>query len=147
MKTTTLLAGLATLVAIALVAAPVARADDNRDSDPNSRNYHYQVTVKAGQEVLARDHHNWTRQCKAQDNPPITVTRKPASGTVEVRAGDFEVKRSLGGNDVCFGRTMPGNGVFYKAGATPGADSFHYQVVSGTKTKIVLEFEVQVTVE
>jgi hypothetical protein len=147
MRPTTLFSATPWLLAMAIGAAPVIRADDAKDSDANSRNYHYKVTVKAGEEILAHDHHNWTRQCKAEDNPPVTVTRQAASGKVEVRSGDFEVKRSLTGNEVCFGKTMPGNGVFYKAGATPGQDSFHYQVVSGVKTRVVLEFEVQVTIE
>jgi hypothetical protein len=147
MKTTTLLARLASIVAIALVTAPVVRAaDEAQEPDPNAKTGHLRVTVKAGEEVLVRDHHNWTRTCKPEENPPVTITRQPKSGTVEVRPGEFEVKRSLG-NEVCFGKTMPGNGVYYRAGATPGRDSFRYKVVLGTKNKLPWEFEVQVTIE
>ena len=108
------------------------------------------MTVAPGQEVLVKHHQNWGRRCVADVAPEIKIVRPPKNGTVEVRPGDFVVKGNVQSNLVCVGQTLPGVGVYYRAAATEGADSFRYVVTLGgtshvqTVTRIETEVEISV---
>ena len=111
------------LMALSVCAAVAAAAEIGK-----------RASVKAGETVLVTTHKNWTRSCGSAVRPPITITSEPQGGTIELKPGDYEIEgvRHLGADSSCFGKIVPGTGVYYTARPDfKGEDSFRYTVRLG----------------
>lgn len=157
MASATRLAILASLLVVPIIVAPAVGAtepepapDTQGSQEPAASDgaRHLHAKAAPGEEVLVRTHHNWSRGCQPEHAPKVTILRQPKSGSVEARLGDFVVTKSLSGNMVCFDKTLPGIGIYYKAAAAGGADSFRYLVEIGgirrNSTLTPLEYEVEI---
>ena len=97
-----------------------------------------------------KHHQNWGRRCVADVAPEINICPAAQERHRRGRPGDFVVKGNVQSNLVCVGQTLPGVGVYYRAAATEGADSFRYVVTLGgtshvqTVTRIETEVEISV---
>lgn len=107
------------------------------------------ATVKAGETVLVAGHKNWTRTCGPAVRPPITITAEPRGGTIEIKPGDFEIEsvRRNNADTSCFGKVVPGYGIYYTARADfKGDDTFNYRVALGIDRQVDYDYVVRVKV-
>jgi hypothetical protein len=105
--------------------------------------------VSAGNTVLVTSYKNWGPNCTPAQNPPIRIITPPSGGTLDLRAGDYQVagEAPQAGASDCRGRTLPGVGIYYTARPDfRGEDRFTYTVDIGVSKPVKVQYEAIVTV-
>ena len=92
------------------------------------------VAAQSGAETMLSHERSWDDNCAARSSQ-VTITRKPANGTVSVVSAQSTIPAStprFGSTGKCAGKPVSGNQVMYRSNpGFHGTDTVSYDVVYG----------------